>query len=119
MTFADALMNEPTPESKPKGRRRQRPQEDRSELPLSTSLPLDNPAAKRGFQLAMLGLIPILGLIFGALAIVYCCRGRRYARSEPGVQGWEHATVGLFLGIAEVGCNAAGLFFVAKGLEWL
>ena len=98
-------MSSPTPPSGPKpGRRRPH---DRSEIPVSF-LPTGNRAAKWAYLCAWAGLIPGVGLVTGAPAVVLGLIGRRIAKKDDLARGLGHSVVSMFLGVMEVICQGVG-----------
>jgi hypothetical protein len=92
---------------------------DRSELPLSNFLPKTNLPASWGYVLALVGLIPGLGLPCGLLAWILGTIGYRRFRRDPNVMGHGISVVAKYLGVIEFVCNSIGMVFVAIGLDWL
>jgi hypothetical protein len=92
------------------GRRRRN---DRSEIAVSF-LPEGNPVAKRAYLLALVGLIPGLGLICGPPAIIFGTLGRRAALRDEERRGLGHAYMSRLLGAVEFACSVGGLLCLAK-----
>jgi hypothetical protein len=90
-----------------------RRQNDRSEIPVSF-LPEGNPAARRGYLFALVGLIPGLGLFCGLPALVFGILGGRAARRDEFERGMGHAYFSRLAGTIEFVCNATGFACLAK-----
>lgn len=78
-----------------------------------------NPPALAAYRCAMVGLIPIAGLFFGAaglgLGLIGFCR----AKADPEGKGIGHAATGIVLGGLEFVTNLTGLIFVWIGIASL
>ncbi len=105
--------SEPSSAKPPKRRRRG---EDRSELPLTSFLPERNPAAARAYVCALLGLIPVAGILLGPVALLFGWIGWRRYRANPDILGGGHALTGLILGPLELLVQLLGLALIAKGV---
>ncbi|HJZ89678.1 MAG TPA: hypothetical protein VKE40_02325 [Gemmataceae bacterium] len=90
-----------------------RRQNDRSEIPVSF-LPEGNPAARRGYLFAIIGLIPGLGLVCGLPALVFGILGGRAARRDEFQRGMGHSYFSRLAGTVELVCNAAGFAMLAR-----
>jgi hypothetical protein len=90
-----------------------RRQNDRSEIPVSF-LPQGNPAARRGYLFALVGLIPGLGLVCGLPALVFGIVGGRAARRDEFERGMGHAYFSRLAGTVEFVCNVAGFAILAR-----
>jgi hypothetical protein len=91
---------------------------DRNEVH-STFLPQSNPRARCAYICAILGLIPIAGLLLGPFAILFGWVGYRAAKTEPASDGLGHAVVSIVLGALEFLTNGAGLVLLAIHYGWL
>jgi hypothetical protein len=89
---------------------------DRSEVPVSF-LPVGNPAARRAYLFALVGLIPGLGIICGLPATVFAVIGSRAALKDDERRGRGHAYISRILGPIEFVCSAAGLVCLAKAMD--
>lgn len=89
---------------------------DRSEVPVSF-LPEGNPAARRAYLCAVIGLVPGLGVVFGLPAVLFGVLGRRAALRDEGRRGLGHAYVSRLVGAVEFVTGAAGLACLAKAAE--
>lgn len=101
--------------TEPRGNRK-RP--DRGDVPLSF-LPLNNPRARVAYLCALFGLIPIVGLALGPVAVFYGRRGFRAAHGESDGNGLGHSFVSMVLGTLEFLANGIGLPLLARGLHWI
>jgi hypothetical protein len=88
-------------------RRRKRP--DKSDQPLNEFLPERNRAARWSYVAVMVGLVPLIGLVAGAVAVGFGIAGWVAYRRQPAVQGGGHSLVGIILGSIECLCNALAL----------
>jgi len=104
---------EATPPPSPK-----RPRRKDEDLPTSY-LPTLNIPARRAYQYAVAGLVPVVGLAAGPIATINGIMGIRLVSRKPEVGGRAHALVGVWLGAAEFLTNAVGLAMVAHGLGWV
>jgi hypothetical protein len=62
-------------------------------------IPYKNPLALIAYYLGVFGLIPVLGLLLGPIALVMGILGVRFARNNPTAGGAGHAITGIVLGI--------------------
>jgi hypothetical protein len=101
----------------PAPRRRARPTHDPSDvMPVATWIPFDNPPACAAYFCGLLGLIPVLGLVLGPLAIIFGIFGLRRHDRDPAVRGRGHSlVVGIWMGATEFIVNIVGLALVWKG----
>lgn len=106
-------MSQPQPPKKP---RRRAP--DPTEVPV-TFLPQGNPNARRAYLCAILGLIPVLGLLLGPFAVLFGIFGFRFAKKDPDSRGIGHAFLSMILGLLETIFNGLGVFFLARHFEWI
>jgi len=96
---------------------RRKKKNDRAEIPLSF-LPQGNPPARWAYIFALVGLVPVVGLAAGLLAIVFGFLGLRAATRKHAGVGSGHSVVSMVLGGLEVSTNALGLFFVGRSQQW-
>jgi hypothetical protein len=61
-------------------------------------IPYKNAPALLAYYLAVFSLIPILGLVLGAPAVVLGILGLKKRRQQPAVRGAAHAWIGIILG---------------------
>jgi hypothetical protein len=101
--------------TEPRGNRKRA---ERTDVPLSF-LPQNNPRARVAYVSALIGLIPVLGLALGPVAMFFGWRGFRAARHESSGNGLGHSFVSMVLGSLEVLANAVGLPLLARGLNWI
>jgi hypothetical protein len=90
---------------------------DRSEMPLSF-LPLTNPRARYAYISALVGLVPVLGLVMGPVAMLFGWLGVRYAKGLPNKDGLGHSVVSIILGFLEFAAAAGGLWLLGRSQEW-
>lgn len=86
--------------------RRRRRQDDDYEDGDATGglIPYKNGMALAGYYCGVVGLIPVLGLILGILAIIFGIVGLRHKSRHPAHGGTAHAIVGIVLGsLAAIG----------------
>ena len=96
-------------------RSRRRDDEEEGLDPLAQRLPYNNPPALYGYRLGMLGLIPVVGLFVGPIALVLGVIGWRRTRTNPELKGAGHAIFGAILGALEVLVGAVGLILILIG----
>lgn len=70
--------------------------------------PWKNPAAMMAYRMAVLGLLPIVGLVLGLLAIVWGVVGRLRYNADQTIAGKPQSDAAIVAGAIEVACNAAG-----------
>ena len=76
-----------------------------------------NVKALRAYLFGLLGLIPVLGVILGLIAIVLGVSGLKYAKSHPKARGNAQAKTGILLGSLGFAFNAAGIALMTIGLQ--
>jgi uncharacterized protein YqgC (DUF456 family) len=67
----------------------------------ATVVPYRNGAALAAYYIGVFGLIPILGFVFGPLAIILGVIGLVKARKNPQAHGTGHAIAGIVLGVID------------------
>src|SRR5262249_43785181 len=83
------------------------------DTPLATWIPFDNPPACAAYACGLLGLVPVLGLLLGPVAIISGVVGLRRFNRNPAVRGRGHSLiVGIWMGGIEVLVNVVGLALV-------
>src|SRR5688572_8369607 len=82
-------------------------------------LPKQNRYARWGYFSALVGLVPFVGLIAGAVAVVYCAVGWAHGLRDPNRDGLGHAIAGVIVGALEVAANAVGIWLIARGQGWV
>ena len=103
--------------SKPRrARRRELDDEDRD---FGDTTPYKNMAALHGFRLGVVGLVPVLGLILGPLAIVLSGFAIWRYRMDNSVGGYSQSHFGFLLGLLDTACNVGGIYLIARGMHWL
>jgi hypothetical protein len=75
------------------------PSEDEEPDLVSTLIPYKNPRALAAYYCGFFALLPAIGLLFGAVAIVLGIGGLRYANAHPKTRGAGHAITGIILGV--------------------
>jgi hypothetical protein len=88
-----------------------------------TLVPTGNPKALLAYYCGIFGLIPLLGLILGPLALVFGIQGKAYANRRVRAGGGGHAVAGLILGpidfLIGLGVGITLLVMKRKGLlDW-
>lgn len=68
------------------------------------------------YRYSVFGLIPLLGLVLGPLAVLYGLIAWRQSRTDPTVWRSSHVTFALVFGVAEVVCNVLGITLMVLGL---
>jgi len=106
-------MSGPTPASP----RRNRKKNDRAELPLSF-LPQGNSPARWAYIFALTGLVPIVGLVAGMLAVVFGFLGLRAANRKYKGIGSGRSVVSMVLGALETVANAIGIALIGSHFNW-
>jgi uncharacterized membrane protein len=76
-----------------------------------------NRVALLAYRCSLLSMIPLLGLVLGPAAIVLGLLGRRRERQQPSERGAGQAVAAMVLGGATLLTQAAGVFFVLRGLS--
>lgn len=72
---------------------------------MSTIIPYKNGLALTAYYLGVFGLIPVLGLILGPLALIFGIIGVKNVRRNPQVKGSGHAITGITLGSIAIAIN--------------
>jgi hypothetical protein len=99
--------------------RRSRRRYDTAEIddPAINPTPDPNPTAGFAYRFAVLGLIPVLGLILGPMALACGIQGLRYDRANPTIKGYARSLLGILLGGLELVSNLVGLSLIWIGLH--
>lgn len=103
--------------SKPRRARRRDP--DDEDRDFGDTTPYKNMSALYGFRLGVIGLVPVLGLILGPLAIVFSAIAIYRYRRDNSVGGYSQSHAGLVLGLLDTTCNAIGIYLIARGMSWI
>jgi hypothetical protein len=84
----------------------QDPAEGEEEAPdlVSTLIPYKNPRALAAYYCGFFALLPGIGFLVGAGAIVLGIMGLRYASANPQARGGAHAITGIILGVLACFC---------------
>ena len=80
--------------------------------------PRRNPAAVKSYAFSLYGLVPVLGLILGPIAIVLGILGHRRHRRDPSIKGRNFAAAGIIIGSLTVVTNVAGIACIGHGMGW-
>ena len=114
-----SALPDPAPASeKPALPRRKRPQAAAEAL-LSPLKPIANWQAKFAWNCACWGLIPVMGLPLGLLALGFGLLGWWRAWRWPNDLGLRAAIGGVIVGSVELLFNAAGVYFLISGWQEL
>ena len=84
--------------------------------PAITPVPDPNPLARIAYRYAVMGLIPLVGLIFGPLALAWGILGLRREKVNPSIKGRARCLFGIGLGSLELLTNWIGLALILVGL---
>ena len=81
---------------------------------------LYRPAFKRPVRwvLALLALLPGLGIALGPLAIFFGTLGLRLARRTEDKPGFGHAFVSRIVGLVSLFFHSAGIYCLGRACEW-
>jgi hypothetical protein len=71
---------------------------------VSALIPYKNPRALAAYYCGFFALLPGIGFLVGAVAIVLGILGLRYANANPQVRGGAHAITGIILGVVACFC---------------
>ena len=80
--------------------------------------PRRNPAAVYAYRVAMVGLIPLLGIVLGPAAIALGVLARIRRRRQPEIEGVNFANAAIVIGMFDLVFNAAGIACLMRGLGW-
>ena len=78
-------------------------------------IPYKNAMALAGYYCGVVGLLPVLGLVLGPLAIVFSILGLRHKSRHPAHGGTAHAVVGIVLGAFSALYNWLGAILILIG----
>ncbi len=95
--------------------RKEKKKSNKMEMP-ATFLPEGNEHARRAYICAIIGMMPVVGIVLGPAGFVFGWLGYRAAHRSCGGKGLGHAVVSMILGGLETIANAVGLPLVARGL---
>ena len=109
-------MTTPVPDPKDDKSTRRKRTQAAEEAHMALTRPIANWQAKFAWACACWGLIPVAGLLLGALGVLFGFLGWSRVRLRPDDLGLRHAVGGIIVGGVELLCNAAGVYFVAAGL---
>lgn len=82
---------------------------------MATLIPTRNGAALSGYYCGIFSLIPCLGLILGAAALILGIRGLKAYNANPSVQGRTHSWVAIILGGITFPVNLIFVGFLVAG----
>src|ERR1043166_827303 len=104
--------NDPSPRERdefdePPRRRRLEDEEEETGDVTGGIIPYKNAMALSSYYCGVFGLIPILGVVLGPLAMTLGLLGFRYANRHPKARGKPHAIVGLILGLTTLSYHVA------------
>ena len=71
-----------------------------------------NKEATRAYWFAAIGLLPIIGLVFGPIAIVLGYLARKKAKTDPDFSMWGPVWASIYFGWGITFCNSVGLALI-------
>lgn len=77
--------------------------------------PWSNPFAVYGYRAAVIGIIPVVGLALGPIAVIGGWIGRNRYFANPAIEGRSQARAAIVLGSTETIFNAAGIACIILG----
>lgn len=80
--------------------------------------PWRNRPAVYSYVVSLYGLVPLLGLVLGPVAVLLGILGWRRYRKQPDVRGSNFAGAGIVLGLIGLTFNLAGIAMIAHGMGW-
>jgi hypothetical protein len=83
---------------------------------IETLIPYRNGKALAAYYLGIFGLIPVLGLLLGPLALIFGILGLSYSRTYPSARGGGHAIAGIVLGSLEIVGHIAIIILIVLGI---
>jgi hypothetical protein len=89
---------------------------DDSESPFSKRNDSRNPLALKAYRLSILGLIPLVGLVLGPIAIVLALLAWRPVRRESPRKSGGLVVAALLVGLATSVANGIGVALMVYGL---
>lgn len=96
-------------------RRRRRDDDDEDGDATGGLIPYKNGMALAGYYCGVVGLIPVLGLVLGILAVVFGIIGLKHKSRHPAHGGTAHAIVGIVLGTIAALYNWAVAILILLG----
>jgi hypothetical protein len=78
--------------------------------------PWTNPAAVYAYAASLIGMAPVLGVLFGPAAVLLGLVGLARRWGRPEVDGTNFAVAAIVLGALDTAFNVAGLWLIAAGL---
>jgi hypothetical protein len=85
---------------------------------VETLIPYKNGLALGAYYCGVFGLVPILGMILGPIALVLGILGLRYSRRNPKARGAGHAITGIILGGLSTVAHIGLVIAIALGLAF-
>ncbi len=79
----------------------------------------DNHHALTAYRIAIYGLLPVLGLVLGPIALFWGWLSWRSAQGGTRTQSGGFAVAAMVLGVIELMTNSLGLYFVMIGWQAL
>ena len=76
--------------------------------------PRRNPAALSAYYVGVFALVPLVGLLFGPLAVVLGVFGVLAERRNPEVEGGGHAWTGIVMGVMGTAVSVGMLILLAS-----
>lgn len=101
-----------------KSPRRRTPNFDDKYSLIASRIPKNRPAVL-AYRCAVVGLVPVIGLLMGIFAIVLGFLGRRRFYADPEQRGLGHAVAAIVLGVLELLTNGVGLALIWIGMQSL
>lgn len=106
------------PTAPPSSRRSRRKDSNGDNDLFGSLIPLNNPTAVYAYRTSIVGMIPILGLILGPVAIALGLVGCFKCRN-PEIKGRHQARAAVFFGMLEFATNLGGMACIAVSQWWL
>jgi hypothetical protein len=103
--------DDPPPPYREDRPRRRRPEQ--GDDALASLIPYRNPKSLVAYYCGVFGLIPILGIALGPVALIFGILGVKYANSNPSAKGTGHAITGIVLGSLTILGHAVILILIA------
>ena len=82
---------------------------------IASLIPYKNGAALAAYYLGVFSLIPVVGFVLGAIAIIMGSVGLSRAGKNPQIRGKVHAWVGIVLGALVVVAHIAVVVLIVAG----
>lgn len=75
-----------------------------------------NSSGAEAYRYSLYGLIPLVGLVLGPMALLHGIRGLRLGRADSAARDTSQAMAGVLLGTFELLTNGIGLVLLVVGL---